>query len=513
MGGSSLGSDDKDQENYDLAIAVSPSNTNNVACGGIRLWTSTNGGSSFSFQDDYVSAASYYHADIHDLAYHPLDNTKLYMCGDGGVYISTDGGDNWSALNNNLQLTQYYKIATNPALGSGFENIMIGGTQDNGTNKRSSGGGSSFQKILGGDGMDCLIDPDAIGTYIASKQNGVFYYSSNSGSSFQKICDPESAGTALSQTVSGRWVTPVAEISGNAFQFVLGYRPAILVSKISSTFTFTKLGWSGLSFVKTARNNANRIYVGDNDYADLPQNIIKTSTDLGANWSTVLVETNHNGIPATDLAFNADNGNQIWITFGGYNATKKVWYTSDGGTNWTNVTGSLPNVPINCIVFDDNNGNPAGAVYIGTDIGVFYRDNNLGDWIPFSNGLPVVEITDLEIHEAEGLLRAGTYGRGIWQTSIYSNCPSGITLTSANTAIFKPYYFQASQTITSTAQHHGYGANVNYKAGSSITFTPGFSTSAAGGNMFQGKLGPCGGGVPATSRSANELQIRGILVD
>ena len=57
--------------------------------------------------------------------------------------------------------------------------------------------------------------------------------------------------------------------------------------------------------------------------------------------------------------------------------------------------------------------------YIGTDIGVFYRDNILGDWIPFSNGLPVVEVTDLEIQVSSGKLRAGTYGRGMWETALY----------------------------------------------------------------------------------------------
>ncbi|HVF97443.1 MAG TPA: hypothetical protein VM871_08990, partial [Flavisolibacter sp.] len=81
LGGSSTGDNADDQEGYDMAVVASPTNANRVACGGIRLWTSTTGGTSFSFQDDYVSTLSYYHPDIHDLVYHPLDNTKLYMCG------------------------------------------------------------------------------------------------------------------------------------------------------------------------------------------------------------------------------------------------------------------------------------------------------------------------------------------------------------------------------------------------------------------------------------------------
>jgi hypothetical protein len=171
-------------------------------------------------------------------------------------------------------------------------------------------------------------------------------------------------------------------------------------------------------------------------------------------------------------------------------------------------------VPINCIVFDDNNGNPAGAVYIGTDIGVFYRDNNLSDWIPFSNGLPVVEITDLEIHNSQGLLRAGTYGRGMWETSVYSNCPSIINLTAANTAIFKPYYFQASASVNSSAVHSGTGANVFYKAGTEVVLTPGFGASSYGENVFEAALGSCGGGVPNRVAAPKQIKpLKGFLID
>jgi len=511
LGGSSTGSDNNHQERYDLAIAVSPTNISQVACGGIRLWTSTNGGSSFTWQDDNASASSYYHPDIHDLTYHPLNSGILYMCGDGGIYRSTDNGNNWTHVNNNLQLTQYYKIAINPNSGLGSENVMIGGTQDNGTNKRSTGGGGTFSQILGGDGMDCYIDPDNASRYVASVQNGKFYYSTDAGSSFELVCDESSLSATLGITVNSNWVTPVSEITGNSTQFVMGYQPAVLATRINTgVYAFTRIGWSGRSFVKTARGNANRIYVGDNTYGGSQQNLVKTSTDMGSNWSDVY-DANHAGRPVTDLAFAPNNGSRMWLTFGGYNATNKVLYSGNGGDNggsWIDITGSLPNVPVNCIVYDPN-GTSIDAIYIGTDIGVFYRDNNLGDWIPFSNGLPVVEITDLEIHSTEGLLRAGTYGRGIWETSLYSSCPANINLNTSNTSIYMPYYFQASQSISSTALHFGAGANVYYKAGTELILSPGFIGSAQGGNTFEAAVGPCGGGVP--NRSAQRK--RGVLID
>ncbi len=507
LGASSTGADRKDQEGYDMAVTVSPVNINKVACGGIRLWTSTNGGSSFTFQNDNESATSYYHADIHDLVYHPLNSNILFMCGDGGVYRSDDDGDNWYSLNNNLQLTQYYKISANTSTIGGSENVVIGGTQDNGTNKRTSSGSSTFTKIFGSDGMDCIIDPDNTSTYVVSTQDGRFFYSSNSGSSFEDICDTSVLNTALNTEVIPFWLTPVAEIAGTTNQFIMGYEPVIKAVRVSAnSYAFVNLGWSGERFVKTARANANRMYIGS-------PGKVRTSTDGGDTWSTVFGYPTTNSQIITDLAFDPGNGNRMWLTFGGYSSSAaKVLYSGNGGDNggtWSNITGSLPNIPINCIVYDPN-GTSIDAIYIGTDIGVFYRDNNLGDWIPFSNGLPVVEITDLEIHPVTGALRAGTYGRGIWESDLYSSCPANITLTTSNTAIFKPYYFQASQTIGSTAQHYGAGANVFYKAGTEITLTPGFMSGA---NTFEAAIGPCGGGVPSRVQQKVVKPLKGFLVD
>jgi len=280
----------------------------------------------------------------------------------------------------------------------------------------------------------------------------------------------------------------------------------VIATSFGGGWGFAVFGWSGRSFVKTARANANRIYAGDNDR--LGQNLIKTTTNQGSSWSTVLSEPN--STPVTDLTFDPTNGSRIWITYGDYTAGKKVRFSSDGGANWTYVNGTLPNVPINCIVYDNSSGAAPDALYIGTDIGVFYKDNNLGDWIPFSNGLPVVEITDLEVHPAEGLLRAGTYGRGIWETSLYSSCPDNITLKAAKPSIFKTYSLQATQTNGVPTPNQREGADVFYKAGTEITLTPGF---ISGGNTFEAAIGPCGGGVPSRVQQKTVRPLKGFLVD
>ncbi len=115
------------------------------------------------------------------------------------------------------------------------------------------------------------------------------------------------------------------------------------------------------------------------------------------------------------------NANNIWVAITGYNAGQKVFKSTNGGTSWTNVTGTLPNIPANSVVTYSNGSN--GGVYLGMDVGVYYRDNTMSDWVLFNAQLPNVEIADLEIQYSLGKVRAATYGRGVWESDLYGTTP------------------------------------------------------------------------------------------
>ena len=85
----------------------------------------------------------------------------------------------------------------------------------------------------------------------------------------------------------------------------------------------------------------------------------------------------------------------------------------NGGFSWTNISTGLPNVPATAIVFE---GNGSDGIYVGTDIGVYYKSSIHPTWISFNKNLPNVIINDLEVYEDQSLLRIGTYGRGVWQS-------------------------------------------------------------------------------------------------
>ncbi|MFM9910890.1 MAG: WD40/YVTN/BNR-like repeat-containing protein [Chitinophagaceae bacterium] len=479
------------QQNYDHALAVNPFQTGTLVTGGVTIFRSTNGGTML----EYVPKSTNYHVDIHELVYSPASNV-LYAACDGGIYSSTNDGQTWTPRNGNLAITQYYRISA----ADNEPSVLLGGAQDIGSHLRTTNT-SVFEQTGGKDGADNAISASNSDVMYEGSTRGPFRYSNDHGQSFgSEFVTPAILSTNYSITADAFWITNIQVSPINHHIIFLGYMPVVKGSFNGSSWTFTAIGIkpldtvSGKTVLNVAQSNANVIYAGDNNYNGL-QKLWRTING-GTSWQILVVP--YSVQPFTRLTINPVDPNEIWLTYGGFSAGSKVFHSENGGTIWNPYTGSLPNVPINCIVYDDNNGRPDDALYIGTDIGVFYRDNTLGDWIPFSNGLPVAEVTDLEISKSSGLLRAGTYGRGIWQTSLYTaNCPINENFTANSHPPSKPAFISVTNTITSVAVINGVGANVQYKAGNGVTLNPGFRINGSNGAKFISYIGPCpGGGVP-----------------
>jgi hypothetical protein len=100
------------------------------------------------------------------------------------------------------------------------------------------------------------------------------------------------------------------------------------------------------------------------------------------------------------------------------NQSRKLFYSEDGGTTWTNITAGLPAVPVWSVAAQGDS--PVGAIYVGTAVGVFYKDNTMSQFKEFQVGMPRgVMVVDLKIHEGVGKVYAATYGRGIWSANLY----------------------------------------------------------------------------------------------
>ncbi len=477
LGYSSTGSDSDDQTTYDHCIAISRTDVADMITGAINAWYSTDFGASWTNSSGWSNppGVDYTHADIHAMEVNPL-NDWVYCGSDGGFFRTTDFGLNWTDLSNGLEITQSYRIA-------GMEsnvNRITNGAQDNGSNLWT--GGTTMLHVLGADGMDCAMDYTNGNIMYNNIQFGSLQKTTNGGATYAGI---QPAGS------SGSWVTPIVMNSTNPLIIYGGYSD--IYRSLDGGATWSNRGFDGSGAMAVGGpSNPARVYASVDG-----SSTIYMSNDDGGTFSNISA-----GLPAgtiTFIAVNPDNSFDVFVTFGGYTAGQKVYQSTNAGTSWTNISGSLPNIPINCIAFEDNDGAPNDAVYVGTDVGIYYRDDDIGDWIPFMNGLPSVIVFDLEINHTSGVITAGTYGRGFWRSALYTDCPSWYTLVPANdpsnplSSGFQHY--EASDSVTGNRViTGGIGTDVTYQAGTKVRLYQGFHVLA--NNRFQAVLGPCSGTAP-----------------
>ncbi|MCE3229609.1 MAG: hypothetical protein K0S32_4160 [Bacteroidetes bacterium] len=381
---------------YDIAIDASPTNANEIIAGGVNSWRSTNGGTSWSLNTHWYGGGGrpYVHADLHFVLY--TSGSTIYLGTDGGVARSTNSGSGWSTINGNMNIAQIYKMG----LSANNAGRIVTGHQDNGTNLSN---GTSWSEIYGGDGMDCFIDWNNNNIIVASYVNGDFQRSTNGGGSWSTITN--------GLTGTGAWVAPIIQSPSNPAEFYCGYQQVFRSTNYGSTWT--QLGSTGATMdeIKIAPSNTNIIYA-------TAGSVIYKTTNGGAGWSIISTGLPTGSGSITDLTIDNQNPNNIYVTFSGYSATNKVYASANGGASWTNYSTGLPPIPINCIVYQNNS--PQG-LYVGTDVGVYYREASMSSWMPYFTGLPNVIVNDMEIYYPTGKLRAATYGRGVWETDLYTN--------------------------------------------------------------------------------------------
>ncbi|MCP5107981.1 MAG: hypothetical protein GY950_31620 [bacterium] len=387
------------QGSYDLTLDVDPTNPDIVYVGGVNLWKSTNGGSDWQIIGHWYGAGgtAYVHADQHAFRFHPNAPGTIIVGNDGGVFKSTDGGTSWTDLSAGLAIHQVYRLgqsATNPEL-------IITGNQDNGSDLYTAG---TWNNVLGGDGMECAIDPGNSTIMYTSVYFGSFYRSLTGGQSWQQISG--------SFDGTGAWITPFAIDPQDA---------STLYAAVKEVFKSTDSGssWQAISGQLPAEDNLTAMAISPSNsnyiYVSTTNTDIYRTADGGANWDHV---TAANGPATTWLTVDPHTPTTVWRTAGGYYAGQKVFRSTDAGVTWQNMSGLLPNIPANCLTIDAL----SGVVYLGTDLGVFYSPAGNADWIVFDNGLPNVIVNELEIHRNAKKIRAATYGRGVWESPL-ANIP------------------------------------------------------------------------------------------
>lgn len=395
LGYATDGLDNGGQAFYDLAIAVSPTDAEVVTTGGINHWKSADGGVTWSNLSFWASGEV--HADVHELNYLPGSSTTIFSCNDGGIFKSIDDGDNFTDISNNLAIAQVVGLG----LSANVATTIVAGEQDNGTNLKT---GSAWANIFGGDGGECFIDPTNNNTIYVQYVQGDFNRSDDGGATSNNITTGLPAGFDFYST----WIMdPV-----NPNRLYVGGIPTLYTSADKGdnwTALGTPAGTGTIKGIAVAPSNTAVIYT-------VKDNAVSKSINSGAAFSDITGTLPVGAAALSGVIVSNTNPDKVWVIFSGYSAGNKAFKSIDGGTTWTNISAGLPNLPINTIVAV--NGNANDAVYIGADIGVYYLDNTVGAWTAYNTNLPNVAVRDLEIYYPTNKLRAGTYGRGVWETDL-----------------------------------------------------------------------------------------------
>ncbi len=390
------------QYSYNLYLFVHPTNPNIVYIGMKDVYRSTNGGvnftnitNNFTLTNDYTPTQSNTHPDQHHFYISPTDPNQIYIANDGGVWKSTDGGTTFQTLNASLGLTMFTSIAVHPT----NQSLIYGGTQDNGTQRRT--GAAAWQEFSPGDGGQTVIDPvDPSIVFSTYVKNSISRWQNNA-----TAYDGDAGNDAAFNNDRVAFYPPFTGNNVNSNLYFGTYRLYISTNRgdnWNAPGGATDLtNGETLSAIGVGRSNINIIYTGSSDGR------VMVSMDGGVNWMQRTT-----GLPnrfIKSIIVSPTDSNTAYLTVSGF-GSGHVFKTVNAGVSWSDISGNLPDIPTNTLLIDPVN---AGNLYIGTDIGIFRSTNNGTSWEGFNNGLPPVIISEMD-SQPSGLIVAGTYGRGAY---------------------------------------------------------------------------------------------------
>jgi photosystem II stability/assembly factor-like uncharacterized protein len=136
---------------------------------------------------------------------------------------------------------------------------------------------------------------------------------------------------------------------------------------------------------------------------------VAITTDGGASWVTQRIR---NQIPNYGFITTATWGNVNTLYVG--SMFNRVVKSTNGGQTWAPARNGFPFINVNKLLADwrDISGN---TVYAATGIGVYRTTDGGANWSRFGANMPMVEVSDLHLSADGRLLRAATFGRGVWE--------------------------------------------------------------------------------------------------
>ncbi|HRI60746.1 MAG TPA: T9SS type A sorting domain-containing protein [Saprospiraceae bacterium] len=397
-----------DQGFYDMAIVVNPSNENELIAGGTSWFKSTNGGTTWSALGSYVGGLQWSHPDMQALA---ATGSDLWIATDGGINYSTNFALSIEARMNGISGSDMW------GFDSGWnEDVLVGGRYHNGNMAwHESFPDGKYYRMGGAESATGYVNPgDARKTYFSDIggyrlkggfgggvtgfstslfPNETYAYYANSEMAF----DPRCWNHVYLGFDNKIWKST----DGGASYKALHAFPGNTDNKVFE--------------IEIARSNPDVIYCSQWDGTD---DAMWRSGDGGQTWIQLTKLPLPNNNDRVKMAVSAENENVLWVAVTYGSNGKKIYKSVDGGQSWQNLTTNvLNNLRITNIMAQYGTD---GGIYLGTNSGVFYRNNSLADWQSYSQDLPLsAETNRLKPFYKNGKIRNGCWGFGVWEADLY----------------------------------------------------------------------------------------------
>src|SRR5271167_3056590 len=411
-------------------LIVDPKNENKIFKPDLILLLSNDGGKTFNV----VSSAA--HGDFHDVWINPKNPNVVIAGDDGGLWRSEDGGTRWKHQMN-LPISQFYHVSTD----SSDPYHVYGGLQDNSAwvGDSSYPGGisnSRWENMYGGDGFWMFEDPSDPNYIYAEAQGGEI-------------------GRVNRYTHETRSVKPLPNYGEKKLRF--NWNTPIHMSPNEKGTLYI-----GSQFLFRSRDHGQ---TWDRISPDLTTNDPEKQKQEESGGVTIDNSYAETHTTIYSISESPKDGQTIWVGTDDGN----LQVMRDGGKNWTNVVGNVPNVPkaswvtwveasrfdaaTAYAVFDRHTfGDMAPYAFKTTDYGktwtpvvtetsgvrgfahvikedtvvkdLLFMGTEFGLWVSPDGGkqwaqykgheFPDVPVRDIVVHERESDVVVATHGRGIW---------------------------------------------------------------------------------------------------
>ena len=518
-----------EQCTYDNVIEADPNNSDVVFAAGQFNYGIGSGG---IFRSDdggqtWKNLGWDQHPDFHALAFDTASEGDVVVGNDGGVWWSDDLGGRpnasdplsdvtWVNLNGcvdtftsavfcrtGLQIGQFTSIAIVPQVAGRY----WGGTQDNGTMRKSTASQSWFD-MANGDGGQVLVDPTpdtcAFGANTSCLVYGTYFgiqpYRIDDGGAF--FFSNQFIRKGINLNDRSEFYIPFTMNKMNPNQLLLGtFR--VYRTDNARTAKASDVQWKPISpdltsgCPGTAPNGARGCLVGAIGvgggtavYAGTDDGLLWIAKDGLTSDNPTWVRLDQNGLPkrpVAEIKVDPSNYRIAYVAYNGFNpATPGVpghlFKTTDAGVHWTNISGNLPDSPLNSIIVDPSFPN---TLYAGTDVGPYVTYDGGFNWAFLGSSFPIVGVWQMDFDPARRVLVAGTHGRGAFRMTDTSLFPA-MVVSKVDAGI--PVGAGSNLDYTITVRNMGGAAATGVTVTDAIPTNTSFVSAGEGGTLSAGKV-------------------------